>query len=95
MNETFTITKKNVMSLSVGDSIVESWHRGKPSLRIVTLPRTEVLSTFQSLVNPKKTSKVIRQRSHLENCCDYGMVHLSTSKGLWCVSRDETFECIE
>lgn len=86
--------RKNVMELSVGDSIVESWHRGKPTIRVIVDRRPEVVSAFQSLEKPNKTIKVLHTYSHLESCSDYGMVHLSTSKGIWCVSREESFECI-
>lgn len=86
--------RKPVLELKVGDIVVESWHRGKPTLRVITLPRTEVLSSFPSLENPRKTLKVIRQPSHLEGCSDWGMVHLSTSKGIWCLPREEIIECV-
>ena len=86
-----TFTRKNVLQLMPGDVIVESWHRRRPILRTVTEKRPEILSAFASLEYPGKTIRVTRQHSHLETCSDYGMVHLSTSKGVWCLSREESF----
>ena len=83
---------KNVMELVPGDSIVESRHHGKPVLRVITVPFPERIAAFLSLAHPGKTLYTFREKSHLESCSDYGMVHLSTSKGVWCISRETQFE---